>query len=404
MSDLHRITITAISGRYFDLHLKCIHPDAQPPEGGCFAARLLQEAIVFGRAVATPKVAAELADAVERDGSADIVLAIRFLAWAEKEATYRIEVRHERFVQHLRVGLTWESAAYTEWYESNEVDLMDLPKLEKDLKELFGEHPVPALLRQCLIDRAAGREAPLRDGKFVTGRIMAHLYGPSTLESYELDLITLAEKGLGSIVVFGMLHRPSAWTFGFLYTPGCSQEDPPVVGIRRGDSWPELVLVGSNLEDVLTRDLERPLEVPDPALLELERKLAPRYRVFLENEKLAATAVPVLSRHRCAELIDALFARVSTQVPQDMVSTAAIRILSAWGEKSLIPYLEQIMSDPGATDSEGWEVVAALGALGCPEAVPLLQKLARDPGWSACLKYDLEQAGAKLGVALFPPR
>lgn len=398
MSDLHRITVTAISGRYVDLHLVCIHPDVYPPEGQCFALMLLEEAILFGNAIATPKVAAELKHAREHDGASEIVLAIRFLTYAEKEATYRIEVRHERFVQHLHVGLTWQSAAYTDWHESNEDDLMDFPKVEENLKELFGEHPVPALLRQCLYDRAAGKEALLRDGKSVRGRIRAHLYGPRSLEQYELDLIECAEKGLGSIVVFGMLHQPQEWTFGFLYTPGCSQEDPPVVGLRRGDCWPELWLVGANLEDLLTRDLEKPLEKPHPELVELERKLAPRYMVFFESETLAHAAVLVLSRHRCPELAETLLARVSTRAPQTLASRSAIRILAAWGEKALIPYLEALMKDPQAGEDDGWEVVSALSALDAREGIPLLQKLAGDPGWVACFRSDLEAALAKLGV------
>lgn len=398
MSDLHRITVTAIAGRYVDLHLVCIHPDVYPPEGGGFAVMLLREAILFGKAVATPQVAAELQDASEHDDAAKIVLAIRFLTYAEKEATYRIEVRHERYVQHLRVGLTWESVAYTEWHESNEDDLMDFPKVETNLKELFGEHPVPALLRQCLYDRAAGKEALLRDGKSVRGRVRAHLYGPRSLDKHELELIECAEKGLGSIVVFGMLHQPAEWTFGFLYTPGCSQEDPPVVGLRRGDCWPELWLVGTNLEDLLTRDLEQPLDKPRPELVELERQLAPRYLVFFENEKLAHAAALVLSRHRCPELVEPLLARVSSRAPLGLASRAAMRILAAWGEKALIPQLEAIMSDPQASEEEGWEVVAALADLGAPEGLPLLQKLAGDPAWVACIRSDLEAALAKLGV------
>lgn len=402
MSDLHRITVAAISGRYVDVQLVCIHPDAYPPEGGCFAARLLYEAILHGGAEATPELTAELKRAIEQDDSAKIVLAIRFLSWAERSATYRIEVRHERWLQHLRVGLSWASAAYTEWFESNEIDLWDIPKLDAELKELFGERPVPALLRQCLLERAAGKDALLRDGKSVPGRVTAHLYGPRSLEPNECRILEVAAQGLGSIIVFGRLYAPFHYTFGFLYTPGCSPEDPPVVGIRE-DRPAELFLVGLNLEDLLTRDLEKPIEVPPPALLSLEQKLAPHYMAFLASEETAHVAVPVLRRHRSPELVEPLLARVSKKPPLTQVGAAAMRILSAWHERALIPCLEQLMSDPEATEDEGWQVVAALGELGGNEALPLLQRLAQDPSWWACLRSDLTQAAERLGVVLVPP-
>lgn len=368
MSDLHEIRVLATSGRYVDLHLRCIHPDAFPPEGISFALDLLREASLFGGAEASPDVSAELERCIERDVAFEVVVAVRFLAYAEKEATYRAEVRDERFLRHMRPGLSWESAAYTKHWESNEMDLMDLPRVEQELAGRFGGHPMPALFRQCLRDRAAGKDALLRDGKSIRGQVVMHLYGPSSLEDHERRVIEVAARGLGTLVVFGRLYwstRPH-WTFGFLYGPGCSPEDPPIVGVRREDHWPEVQLVGQNLEDLLTRDLLRPIHLPPPELLQMERSLAPRWLAFLEDEQTAGSAVPVLSRHPCAELIEPLLRRVPSQGPLSNASIAAIRVLAAWREPRLIPQLEQLRRDPEATESDLEEIAYTLEALGEP--------------------------------------